>query len=126
MTSSGPSGPPKESSSTASYMRSSCPTRFGRHLRGYSREDVAQRHSVTSGADGVEPAVDVENLAARRREPVREQAGAGAGGRLGVGEVPAQRRALRPRLLELLEAGDALRGHRAERAGGDEVDANPL
>ena len=54
-------------------------------------------------------------------EPVGEQRDARLGDRLGVLDVPAERRALDPDVLELLEAGDALRrdacgsGRRATR-----------
>ena len=45
---------------------------------------------------------------------------------LGVGDVPAERGPVGPDALELLEAGDALGGHRAQRAGRDQVDPDAL
>ena len=71
---------------------------------------------VRSGADGVEAAVDVDDLAGGGGEPVGEQGDAGLGDRLAVADVPAERRPLGPDLLEPLEAGDALRRDGAERA----------
>src|SRR5438270_9196288 len=78
------------------------------------------------GGDGVEAAVDVHHLAGRRREPVREESHARTGHRFGIAQVPAQRRPLGPDVLEAVEAGDATRGDGAQRAGADEVHADPV
>ena len=43
------------------------------------------------GADGVVAAVDVDDLAGRRGEPVRQQRDHGLRRRLGVADVPAER-----------------------------------
>ena len=56
-------------------------------------------------------AVDVDDLPRGEREPVREQAHAGPGHGFGVAHVPAQRGALGPHPLEVLEAvGDLADG----------------
>src|ERR1700682_6306684 len=69
--------------------------------------------SARSGADGVEAAVDVQHLACRRGEPVRHQRYTRARDGSRVAQIPAERRPLRPDLLELVEAGDALCRHGA-------------
>src|SRR3954468_24395382 len=101
MTSSGPSGPPKESSKKASkgaseLMRPSDPHR-------------------------VEAAVDVDQLAGRGREPVREQGEDAPRDRLGVAVVPAEGRAAVPGVLERRETGDAPGGHGPDRSGRHQV-----
>src|SRR5687768_5991485 len=77
-------------------------------------------------AHRVEAAVDVEDLARGRREEVAQQGADGLRGRGVVGLVPAQRSAVLPRRLEVLEARDRLGGERLERAGGDQVAADAL
>ncbi len=62
----------------------------------------------------------------RRREPVGQQCDAGSGDRLGVLHVPAERSPPVPGVLEQLEAGDRLGGHRLDRTGGHEVAADLL
>jgi sugar phosphate permease len=66
-----------------------------------------------SGADGVDPAINVDDRAGRRREPVTEQRDAGTSGGRAVVDVPAERRAFLPHLLETVEAGDRLGRHGA-------------
>src|SRR3954454_19689463 len=67
-----------------------------------------------SGADGVVAAVDVDDLARRRREPVGEQRNDGLRRRTRVADVPSERRPLVPHRLELLEAGNRPRRQRAQ------------
>jgi hypothetical protein len=68
-----------------------------------------------SAADCVRAAVHVDDLSRRGREPVGQQRHAGARGRLGVGEVPAKRCPLGPRVGEPVEPGDAPGGDGLER-----------
>ncbi|GIU90933.1 MAG: hypothetical protein KatS3mg010_2032 [Acidimicrobiia bacterium] len=75
---------------------------------------------------GVEPAVDVHDLAGRGREQVGEQRHARVRDRSGVLHVPAERRPLAPDVLEALEAGDAARGDRADRPRRHEVDPDAV
>src|SRR6478735_3407601 len=72
----------------------------------------------------VEAAVDVDDLARRRREPVGEQRRAGPCRGHRVVDVPAEGGPLRPGVLELLEPGDRLGGRGADRTGRDEVAAH--
>src|SRR5690606_38382899 len=77
---------------------------------------------MLSGSHGVETAVDMHDLAGRRREEVGEQRHDRTCGRRAVGVVPAQGCPLGPGRLELLEARDRLGGEGLQRTGGDEVD----
>src|SRR5215212_3429938 len=54
--------------------------------------------------------------------PVREQTNDGLSHGFGVGRFPAQRRLASPLAFDLLEAADAFRGERFDRARRDEVD----
>src|SRR5947207_10056218 len=64
---------------------------------------------LAGGGDGVEAAVDVDHLAGRGREPVRQKGDARLGDGLGVSQVPAERCPPGPHVLETVEAGDASR-----------------
>src|SRR5579875_4065232 len=75
-----------------------------------------------SGARGVEPAVHVDDLARRLREPLREESDDGTGDGRGVGHVPTKGRPAVPDVLELGKAGDRSRRHRPHRSCCDEVD----
>ena len=90
------------------------------------RRTVLEAHGpvVRSRTDGVIAAVDVDDLAGRRREPVAQQCHARPCHRLGIVDVPAERSAPVPRVLEQLEARDRLGGHRLDRTGGHEVAAD--
>src|SRR4051794_33413099 len=101
MTSSGPSGPPKDSNKKASNGTSEV-------MRG-------------SDPHRVESAVHVDQLAGGGREPIRQQREDAARDRLGVVVVPAERSPAVPRVLEGGETGDALRGHGADRTGRHQV-----
>src|SRR6476660_7008637 len=79
-----------------------------------------------SGPHGVEATVDVDDLAAGRGEEVREQRDDRLGGRRVVRLVPAQRGAVLPHRLEVLEARDRLGGQGLERAGRHQVGADAL
>ena len=70
-----------------------------------------------SGAHRVEAAVDVDDLAGGGREEVAHQRAHGPRGGRVVGLVPAERGAVAPQRLEVLEAGDRLGGQRLERPG---------
>src|SRR5215212_5619904 len=121
-TSSFPSGPPKESTSSASrrpagagcmdggtpplLRTASDGSSSGRWPAGVM-STVARGTAVLlpqefvrmrSHADGVEAPVDVHDLAGRGGEPVRQQGDDGLAGGLGVGDRPAQRGATLPRL----------------------------
>src|SRR5207302_5754054 len=72
---------------------------------------------LAGGGDGVEAAIDVEHLAGRGREPVRHQGDARLGDGFGIAQVPAERRPLRPDVLETVEAGDAAGRDRAQGPG---------
>ncbi len=69
----------------------------------------------------MEPAVDVDDLAGRRRDQSDSRA-TQEGDRLGVGDVPSQGRPLLSHLLEGVEAGDRLAGHGPDGTGGHQVD----
>src|SRR5207248_561957 len=60
---------------------------------------------LAGGGDGVEAAVDVDHLAGRLREPVRQEGDARFGDRFGVAQIPAEGRPLGPHILEAVEAG---------------------
>src|SRR3954470_20491535 len=107
MTSSGPSGPPKESSRTASRRPAGAGSVAGAApplLRTASDgSSSGRRPTLTSPPDakGMESPVHTHNLAGGRREPVRQQGDDRLAGGLGVGDRPAERRPALPRLLEL-------------------------
>ncbi len=91
-------------SATAPTSRVTLQAARGKYRFGPSRRRTSTRlprSCVTvvpgrSGAHGVHAAVDVHDLAGGGREPVRQQRRAGAGGGLGVVDVPAERGALGP------------------------------
>ena len=89
-----------------------------------SRSDA--RRSRGSRSDDVVAAVDVDDLAGGGGKEVGKQRDAGGGDRCGVLDVPAERCPFVPDFFELLEAGDAARGDRADRPGGHEVDSDAL
>ena len=74
----------------------------------------------------MEATVDVDDLAGRLREPVREQRDATSSGRLRVVDVPADGCTVLPHRLELGEARDALRRHGADRSRGDEIHSDAV
>src|SRR5689334_14125033 len=82
---------------------------------------VLTRGRSSLGTHGVVTAVDVHDLAGRRREEVRQQRDHRLGGRLLVPVVPAERRTGVPVGLELLETGDGLGREGLERSGTDQV-----
>src|SRR5699024_10493129 len=77
---------------------------------------------VPSGSGGVETTVDVDDLAGGGGKPVRQQSHHGLGRGFGVVDVPPQGGAFGPVLSQFVEAGDAARGHGAQRSGRDQVD----
>src|SRR5213078_997815 len=79
------------------------------------RQNPGQFAKGGSGAHGVVTAVDVDELAGREREPVGEEGDARAGDGAGVVDVPAERGAVGPHVLELGEPGDRPGRHRADR-----------
>src|SRR5262245_58009426 len=79
-----------------------------------------------SGADGVVSAVDVDDLAGGGGEEIGEQRHARRRDGRRVLDVPTERGARRPRILELLETREAPSGNRADGSGGDEVHANAV
>ena len=85
-----------------------------------------REQAPSSGAGGVQAAVDVDHLTGGRREPVRQQCDHGASGRVEVLGVPAQRGALRPDVVEGLGARNRLLGDGRERSGGDHVAADAV
>src|SRR3954449_2648920 len=111
-TSSCPSGPPKDRTSSASRRPAGAGSVAGAApalLRTASDGSSSGRRPAltsTSDANGMESPVDVHDLAGGRREPVRQQGDDRLAGGLGVGDRPAQRRPALPRLLELDAAGD--------------------
>ena len=74
---------------------------------------------------GVKAAVDVHDLAGDPSGEVGQQEQDRIGNRPGVLAVPADRRLPAPHLRELLEAGDPARRDRAQRAGRNQVHADP-
>src|SRR3954463_7715895 len=91
ITSSWPSGPPKESTSSASRrppgagsVGGSTPPLLRTASDGASSGRWPGARS-TPDADGMEPPVDGDDLAGGRREPVRQQGDDGLAGGLGVG-----------------------------------------
>ena len=103
--------------------------RTGREVDIELSRVVGRRSRRAGGAlqpHRVHAAVDVHELAGRRREPVREQRDDGAGRRVGVVDVPAERGAMVPAALDRLEAGDGLGCGRPDRTRGDQVDPDPF
>src|SRR3954470_25047848 len=132
ITSSWPSGPRKESTSSASrrpagagWVEGSAPPLLRTASEG-SWSGCWPALMSTSDANGMETPVDVHDLAGGGGEPVRQQRDDGLARGLGVGDRPAQRGATLPGLLELHAAGDRLHGHAAQRAGGDDVRPDAL
>jgi len=82
--------------------------------------------AAPTSLNGVDTAVDVEDLACGHGEEVAEEGDAAAGDDFGVVDVPAQGSALGPGVLEGGEAGDGLGRHGADGAGGDEIDPDAL
>src|SRR5680860_468762 len=80
--------------------------------------------AVKVGSHGMVAAVDVQDLAGHSARPVGQQIAGGAADGFGVARVPPQRRPFRPRLRQVVEAGDALAGHRADGPGRHAVDAD--
>src|SRR5512143_709512 len=114
ITSSGPSGPPNDSSSNASRRPGGAGTAEGsvppllRAASDGSSSGCCPAYRSTSDANGMDSPGDVHDLAGRGRDPVRQQGDDGLARGLGVGDRPAQRGTLLPRLLELLAPRDRL------------------
>src|SRR5436305_13418321 len=102
-------------------------TAHARTLRSStSHRSTATRLQAEGSADGVKPAVDVHDLTGDRACVVREQEADRAGDWARILRIPPQRGLLAPQLRQALEARYPARRDRAERAGGDEVDADAL
>src|SRR5687768_4097403 len=102
ITSSGPSGPPKDRTSSASRRPGGAGSPDGgvppllRTASEGSSSGLWPGWMSTSDANGVEPPVHVHDLAGGGGEPVRQQGDDGLPGGLGVGDRPAERRAALP------------------------------
>ncbi len=79
---------------------------------------------MISGADGVIAAVDMDHLTGGLREPVAQQGDTGPRDRIGIVDVPAERAATVPGVLEEREPGDRLGGHRPDRTRSDQIAAD--
>src|SRR6478735_5164706 len=96
-------------------------------MRSSTREVTRGNYRTAAGRlepHGVEATVDVHDLPGGRREEVAQQRADSLRGRRVVGLVPAQRGAVLPRRLEVLEARDRLGGQGLQRSGGHQVAAD--
>src|SRR4029077_5235652 len=86
--------------------------------------DIADK--PRSGTYRVVATVHVDHLSRRGGEPVGHQRDARLRHRGRVVDVPPERRAVGPHVLEAREAGDRLRGQRADRLRRDQVHPDAL
>ena len=134
MTSSGPSGPPKESTQQRLAVRAA-------GGRGSAAVVADGERGVPPAAAGATPLARLTLSGCRHHTPTAwnppstctispvvagnqsdSSATTALPRGLGVGDRPAQRCPALPRLLELHAAGDRLHRHAAQRPGGDQVD----